>query len=284
MSAPALQAQIDAANAYEALFVPAVFGQWAASVVNAAQIQPGQRVLDIACGTGVLAREVAARTGPTGSVVGLDPSPGMLVVAERLAPAIEWRQGVAEALPFPDHAFDAVVSQFGLMFFTDRRRALHEMLRVLVPAGRLAVAVWDALDHIPAYASEVGLLERVAGRRAADALRAPFVLGDQTDLATLFEDAGVASVDITTQHGTAQFPSIRTMVEADLRGWLPVMGVVLTEDQIRQILEEAEQALSPYVTCDDGIRFDSPAHIVTGTRPSRVAVDPVSPNKLNFCV
>ncbi len=267
MSDPALQAQLAAANAYEALFVPALFGQWAPRVVEAAQIQSGQRVLDVACGTGILARAVAARTGPTGSVAGLDPSPGMLAVAERLAPAVEWRQGVAEALPFPDQSFDAVVSQFGLMFFTDRRQALREMLRVIVPGGRLAVAVWDALANIPAYAAEVALLERVVGRRAADAVRAPFVLGDRQELTALFAAAGVAAVDITTQHGTAQFPSIRTMVEADLRGWLPVMGVVLTEDQIRQILEEAEQALSPYVTSEGGIAFDSPAHIVTGTKP-----------------
>jgi SAM-dependent methyltransferase len=267
MSEPALQAQIDAANAYEALFVPALFRQWAPRVVDAAQIQPGQRVLDVACGTGILAREVASRTGPTGSVAGVDPSPGMLAVAKRLAPAVEWRQGAAESLPFPDQSFDAVVSQFGLMFFTDCRQAVREMLRVLRPGGRLAVAVWDSLDNIPAYASEVALLERVAGQRAADALRAPFVLGDRKDLATLFEDAGMASAEITTHRGTAQFPSIRTMVEADLRGWLPVMGVILTEDQITRILQEAEHALSSYVTGEGRVAFDSPAHLVRATKP-----------------
>ncbi len=202
-----------------------------------------------------------------GSVTGLDPSLGMLAVAERLAPTVAWRQGAAEALPFPDQAFDAVVSQFGLMFFTDRRQALREMLRVVVPGGRLAVAVWDALANIPAYAAEVALLERVAGRRAAEAVRAPFVLGDRQELTALFAAARVAGLEITTQPGTAQFPSIRAMVEADLRGWLPVMGVVLAEDQIRQILAEAERVLRPYVTAAGGITFAAPAHIVTATRP-----------------
>ncbi|HEU0075596.1 MAG TPA: class I SAM-dependent methyltransferase [Dehalococcoidia bacterium] len=267
MTEPALQAQIDAANAYEALFVPALFRQWAPIVVDAAQIRPGQRVLDVACGTGILAREVTSRTGPTGFVAGLDSSPGMLAVAQRLAPAVEWRQGAAESLPFSDQSFDAVVSQFGLMFFTDYRQALREMLRVLNPGGRLAVAVWDSLDNIPAYAAEVALLERVAGRRAADALRAPFVLGNRKDLATLFADAGVVSAEITIHHGTAQFSSIRTMVEADLRGWLPVMGVILTEDQIVRILQEAEHVLSSYVTREGRVTFECPAHIVRATKP-----------------
>lgn len=267
MGEPTLQAQVDAANAYEALFVPALFGQWAPRVADAAQIQPGQRVLDVACGTGILAREIAPRVGSGGRVVGVDPSPGMVAVAKQLAPAIEWREGVAESLPFPDQSFDAVVSQFGLMFFTDRRQALREMLRVLTPGGRLAVAVWDSLDNVPAYASEVALLERMAGGQAADALRAPFVLGDRKDLATLFSEAGVASVQVTTHRGTAQFPSIRTMVEADLRGWLPVMGVILSEDQIDHILQEARQALSSYATADGKATFRLSAHLVTAKKP-----------------
>lgn len=262
MGEPTLQAQIAAANAYETLFVPALFGQWAPRVVDAARIQSGQRVLDVACGTGILAREATLRTGPTGSVIGLDPSAGMLAVAERIAPRVEWRQGMAESLPFLDHSFDVVVSQFGLMFFTDRRQAIREMLRVLAPGGRLVVAVWDSLDNMPAFASLVVLLERVAGRQAADALRAPFVLGSQQSLARLFADVGANTAGITTHHGRAQFPSVQVLVEAELRGWLPVMGVILTEEQIGHILQEAEHELSSYVTAEGKVTFDTSAHFV----------------------
>src|SRR5262249_55468231 len=129
MSASASQAQIAAATAYEALFIPGLFGPWAPVVADLARIKSGDRVLDIACGTGVLAREAAARTGPTGHVAGLDPHAGMLAVARDLSPAIDWRDGTAEALPFPDRSFEVVVSQFGLMFFTDRDKAIREMLR-----------------------------------------------------------------------------------------------------------------------------------------------------------
>jgi ubiquinone/menaquinone biosynthesis C-methylase UbiE len=264
---PILQEQVDAASAYETLMVPALFGTWASRVADAAQLSEGNRVLDVACGTGVLSREAVVRTGSSGFVAGLDPGPGMLEVARRLAPAVEWRQGTAESLPFTDQSFDAVVSQFGLMFFEDRRQALREALRVLTPEGRLAVAVWDRLDEIPAYAAEVEVLERLAGRRAADAVRAPFSLGDRDDLAALFRDAGVASVEVSTFQDTARFPSVRVMVEADLRGWLPIVGIVLRGDEIARILEEAEQILEPYVTAEGVVEFRSSAHIVTGRRP-----------------
>jgi SAM-dependent methyltransferase len=200
-------------------------------------------------------------------VVGLDINEGMLAVGRRKAPAIEWRQGPAEALPFADASFDAVVSQFGLMFFPDRSAALREMLRVLIPGGRVAVAVWDALDRSPVYQSWVALLERRAGRPAADALRAPFVLGDPDALTALFARAGVDAVARTTLRGTARFPSIRSMAEADLRGWLPVMGVVLAEELIQGLLAEAEQVLEPFRDADGGLVFDTPAHVVSGRRP-----------------
>lgn len=140
---------------------------------------------------------------------------------------------------------------------------LRERLRVLVPGVRLAIAVWDALENSEAYPEEVELLERRAGREAADALRAPFVLGDKAELSSLISSSGATSVKIATLHGTARFPNVRTMVEADLRGWLPVMDVTLSEELIGAILREAEQVLSSYVTVTGRVEFDAPAHIVT---------------------
>jgi ubiquinone/menaquinone biosynthesis C-methylase UbiE len=262
----ATEKEIAAARAYEDLHVPALFQQWAPRVVAAAGIRPEHRVLDIACGTGVLAREVSSHLASDGFVAGIDAARGMLAVANELAPSIEWKEGIAESLPYTDDSFDVVVSQFGLMFFRDRQAALREILRVLVPGCRMAVAVWGSLENSKAYSIEVALLERLAGREAADALRAPFVLGDRAKLAKLFRDAGVASVEVTTHHGMARFPSIRTMVEADLRGWLPVMGVDLAEDQIESILEEAERALARFVTAERTVEFDAPGHIVTGQK------------------
>lgn len=262
----ASEQQRAAAAAYEDLHVPALFKQWAPLVLEAARIRAGSRVLDVACGTGVLAREAARLTGDSALVSGLDANPGMLAVAEELAPTIDWTEGIAESLPFETGSFDAVVSQFGLMFFLDRVAALSEMNRVLKLGGRVAVAVWDSLENSEAFPIEVELLQNLVGPEAADALRAPFVLGDKARLLSLFEKAGYQSAEIDTIRGTARFPSIRTLVEADLRGWLPVMGVTLTEDQIEMVLREAEQALRVYVTADGTMEFSSCAHIVSAQK------------------
>lgn len=109
--------------------------------------------------------------------------------------------------PILQAQIDAVISQFGFMFFSDRREALRQALRVLAPGGCLTVAVWDALDKLSAYLAEVMLLERLAGRQAADALRAPFALGDRQALVAQFEEAGVAAVEATTDQGSARFPA-----------------------------------------------------------------------------
>jgi SAM-dependent methyltransferase len=255
-----------AAQAYEESLVPALMEEWAPRLVSAAQLQPGDEVLDVACGTGVLTRAVAARVGSSGSVIGLDLDPGMIAVARALRPDLRWLEGSAQKLPFPDASFDAVVSQFGLMFFPNRPLAIAEMWRVLKPGGRLAIAVWAALDATPAYAEETRLIERLAGDRASAPLRIPFNLGERELFEAQFTEAGVPVESITTVTGIGRFGSIREMVAADVIGWLPVMGVQLAPDLIERILREAEETLGAYRQADGTVRFDSPAHIAVATR------------------
>jgi ubiquinone/menaquinone biosynthesis C-methylase UbiE len=253
-----------AAEIYEKFFVPALFQQWAPLVAGATGLTLGQQVLDVACGTGVLACEAAKCVGQGGAVVGLDRNEGMLAVAQRNAPAVAWKSGRAEALPFPDSNFDAVVSQFGLMFFDDRHQALREMWRVLKPGGRLAVAVWSGLETSPGYASMAALLHRLFGPRIASELHAPFALGDLEILRSLFIRAGIATVDIHTHVGTAHFPSIESWLRTDVKGW--TLADLIDDDQYALLSREATTALRSYVKANGEVMFDAPAHIATAQK------------------
>lgn len=145
-----------AAEVYQRELVPAIFGPWAPRVVALAAPAAGERALDVACGTGVVARLVAERVGPEGQVAGLDLNPGMLAVASGLPVAgapIGWVQASAVRMPFPDRSFEVVCCQLGLQYFPARPAALAEMARVLAPGGRLAVMVWRSIDHSPGFAA-----------------------------------------------------------------------------------------------------------------------------------
>lgn len=255
----------NAAAIYEEFFLPALFQAWPDRVADAARIRSGDRVLDVACGTGVLARAVAARVGPTGAVTGLDINEGMLAVAAQKAPHIDWRHGRAESLPFETASFDVVVCQFGVMFFDDREAAIREMRRVLRPGGRVAVAVWDRLDNTPGYAAMVDLLRRLFGEHVAHGLRVPYNLGDARALRTLLTDAGFPDVGVTTHRGTARFPSIRAWVRTDVYGW--VLADMLNDTQVEQLVTHAESALARFVNSDGEVTFDAPAHIVAAMKP-----------------
>lgn len=253
-----------AAEVYDDLFPPALFNEWAPRVAKLAGLEAGMSVLDVACGTGVLSLVAAEIVGPAGSVVGLDLNPGMLEVAKRKAPHIDWHEAPAEAIPFEDATFDAVVSQFGLMFFQDKALAIREMMRVLRPGGNLAIAVWDSLENVTGYAGATRLLSRLFGDSAAESLRAPYSLGDTQELASLFSDADASGVSIQTVEGKARFPSIRYWMEADIRGW--TLADVLDDEQFELLVSEAESELSPFVTAEGRVSFSSPAHIVTTTK------------------
>lgn len=254
-----------AAEVYEEFFLPALFEPWSPQVADAAGITGGQRVLDVACGTGVLAREAATRVRPHGAVVGFDLNEGMLAVARSRAPGIEWRQGRAEDLPFDTDSFDAVISQFGLMFFEDRAAAAREMVRVLKPGGRLAVAVWDALERVPGYLAVTNLLERLFGAEVAAALRAPYSLGNPRDLSSLFEHLGLRELRIETRPGTAVFSSIESWMFTDVKGW--TLGDRIDDEQYTRLVTEAEGTLQGFTDTTGKVVFDHPAHILSAVKP-----------------
>ena len=156
----------------------------------AADPAPGKSVLDVACGTGIVARVAKAHLGSNAHVVGVDVSPNMLTVAAAVDPGVEWRQGTADALPVAEgESFDIVVCQQGLQFFSDRLAAVREIRRVLTPAGRLAAAVWTSLENNPFLLT----LHRVAEREIGPITDRRHGFGDGAALQRLLEDAGLGT-------------------------------------------------------------------------------------------
>jgi SAM-dependent methyltransferase len=254
----------DAAVAYEKDFVPAIFAQWPPVLAEAAGMKLGDQALDVACGTGILAREAADRVGPTGRVTGLDLNEAMLAVARRLRADIDWRQGDAAKLPFEDGAFDVVASQFALMFFPDQVAALREMWRVLAPRGRLAVAVCAPMAHTKGYSALAGILRREAGDGAAAMVEGYFAFGDEAALQRLCTAAGIAGASVLRREGWARFASIDELVRIEIKG-SPLAGLV-DETSYQKVLKAARQDLHDFCDTQGKISIRLDASIVSAAK------------------
>lgn len=267
MGDAATQEELDAGRGYEALFVPALFAPWAHHLIESVAPETDAQVLDVACGTGVLARLVHTRCGPGGHVVGLDPAPGMLAAAQEVTPGVEWVSGRAEAMPFDAARFDVLLSQFGMMFFEDRAAAAAEMARVLKPGGRVALALWSSVADNPAYRDIASLLDEEVSAAAGDAVRVPFSLGDPDVVHGLLADAGFAQIRYETRTEEARFPSPGVMIEAELRGWLPLFGIHLDDATIADVLARAGIRLAGYAAPSGEAVFPTSAYIMTARKP-----------------
>lgn len=268
MATEATQQELQAGRGYEALFVPALFAPWTDHCVNGAGVKDGSHVLDIACGSGVLARAALERSGKCSRIVGLDAAPGMIAAAREVEPSIEWVLGRAEELPFAEGAFDCVVSQFGMMFFQDRLKASQEMHRVTKRGGRLAIAVWHSTDQNPVYKDIVAVMDEQVSPEAANAVKVPFSLGQPDVVAKLLSQAGFENISFETKSEQARFPSTRTMVEVELRGWLPLFDIHLTENKIADVLMKSDAKLAKYATPSGEAVFPTSAYIMTARKPN----------------
>lgn len=236
---------MNAAEAYEAYLVPNIFGPWADLVISEAGLTEGQRVLDIACGSGTAARSAAAVIGPNGAVIGVDLDEAMIAVARGIAVSpgsapITWQRADAMDLPFPAASFDVVLCFEGIQFMPDRAKALAGFRRVLKPSGRLIGTLWGPLRESPGYQA---IADGLAHFVSPDAGRfPPFALNGAAAIHTLLSGAGFARISVEPRTITRPAPSAATFID-----WV-ASGAPTIRHKVAQLAATDRAAFVAFVT------------------------------------
>ena len=261
-------ADIVAMQTYEDVLVPRLFTPWARLLLDRLDLQPGEALLDVACGPGTVTRPAAVEVGPDGLVTGVDLSPAMLAIALgkpelRRAAAIEYHHAPADRLPVDDGGFDAATCQHGLQFFPRPAAALSEMRRALRQGGRVAIAVWAEIDHSLPFAALEGAVRDVAGNELADRYRnGPWGMPDPSRLRELLEHAGFREIRVTREKLPLTFDSAAqlasTLAASAIRAELDALPACRRE-QLRQAVERR-------VAISGALQAEAVAHLAFARR------------------
>ena len=256
---------------YQKYLVPAITTKWAEDIVGRVLPRAGEDVLDVACGTGVVARLVSKRIAH-GHVTGLDLNTGMLAVARTLpseGAGIDWIEGSALDLPFPAGKFDLVLCQLGLQFFPDQGRALREMRRVLTSSGRIALSVYSPIERTPGANAFVLALDRVLGPTASKIKRGEHSFNTPDELEKLLIDARFSNVEVQTVVQQIAFPSLLDYVSFQLlatpmAALLSNRGDADRQAAIKMIALETASFSDPAMLEGGGFSFRQEAYVGTG--------------------
>lgn len=234
-------AQLGFPEMYELALVPTLFRPWAEDLVRLVDIKPTDAVLDVACGTGIVARLAKERTGPTGRIIGIDVNPAMIDVARNRAPDIEWRVGDAASLPVTENGgFNVVVCQQGLQFFPDRRAALAEIRRVLAPGGRLALSTWRSDEEMPVLRA----LRAIAERHVGTVSDRRHSFSDGEELRRILINAGFSDVQVSPATKIMRFQDGATFVH------LNAVAMVGMSERAQELSAEARTAAAGAIVAD----------------------------------
>jgi len=255
----------DAPTAYS-IYAGKIIGTWTDELIHAAKCEDGDRVLDVACGTGLVASRVNLVSRKLCSVTGIDINDGMLAVARR-NPQVEWHRGSATELPFEAGVFDVVLCQQGLQFFPDRSAAMGEMARVLAPGGRIALSVWGALEHQPFHAAVIAAIGSYLGSEARSAFDSAFSLKTGGELRQLAANAGFKDVHVRLAHRTMRY-GVPARLVAGFMEVTPVTPqfLALSDDHKGAFITHVVKLLGDY-TDDDGLAVPQEVRFMTASKP-----------------
>jgi len=234
---------------YEQFLVGPLFRPFAEELLRRAGLRAQDRLLDVACGTGIVARLAQQVIGDYGAIAGVDTSPGMLAVARTVAPSIDWREGDATRLPIAgDHSFDLITCHQGLQFFSDKPAAIREMHRVVRPDGRVAIGTWRPMNEVPLVRD----LHQIAERHVGPIVDVRHSLGDSNAIASLLGESGFRTTDIETVIRTIRinsevFARLNTMAVVGMSPLAKTMNDDQRANAIATVAAESIQAMRPYL-------------------------------------
>ena len=252
-------------EAYERYMVPIHCLDLAQDLIDRVGLRPGEHVMDVACGTGIVSRYAARRVGTLGHVTGVELNPAMTEVARQAATyydQIEFLEGDALELPGPDARFDVVLCQQAIMFIPDRERAVQEMFRVLKPGGRVGLNVFRTTEFVPAFAYLIQALEEHAGTAAADFMRAPFVMESVAQMRSLFALAGFTDIEVVIRVGSLRYPSIAHLVRYET---LNIPNPEVHAPEVQETLIREMETLAAAHVDDEGVVFPVQQFVVVAT-------------------
>lgn len=264
------QLEGNSAEAYERYLVPTVTARWADHLVSLAAPHAGGRILDVGCGTGIVARTVTSLLGNRGAVTGVDLNADMLTVARAasatIQPGITYERADAAALPFADSSSDIVLCQYAMQFFADPAAALREMRRVLSPDGRLALMVGRSIEHNRVYGLLADAMERHVSRDAGLMMRSPFPDWSAETIRKLVIGAGFRDVKVEIHIMDLRYSSAAELLWQEA-SYSPLAVTFGSLDQATRAALEADvtNALAPY-TDDNGVAFSIESHTVIARR------------------
>ncbi|MBD2094284.1 methyltransferase domain-containing protein [Trichocoleus sp. FACHB-591] len=250
---------------YEQALVGPLFHPWAERLLDDVELAAGDCVLDVACGTGILARLAKERLGESIRVVGVDLNPAMLAVARQVAPGVDWREGDVAALPLhKSERFDVVVCQQGIQFFSNRTAAARQMRGALAAGGRLAVSAWRADEEL----SVLRELRRVVERYLGPIIDRRHSFGETAPLEALLREAGFHDVRSKTVSRTIRFDDGAVWVHMNaialvgMSGAAKAMGEAERERVMAAIARDSVEVVRPY-TDEAGLAFELRANVAT---------------------
>jgi SAM-dependent methyltransferase len=255
--------QLETAGAmfYEKNFVPVLFEKWATRIVEKLGLGESDRLLDIACGTGIVARKAKTQKIDKLKITGCDINTGMLKIAKQIDPEINWIRCAAEKLPFNDGSFEKISCQFGFMFFQDQVKSLQEMERVKKKNGKIIISIWDIIEANEGYFDLLQVIENICGENLGQTLKAPFRLGNISEIEKLLKRSEISNYNLETIQEGVEFLSIEHWIDCDVKA--SPIAEKISKEQYMELIDQAETSLYKYVGQDQKVRFRMSAHIVT---------------------